>query len=454
VLLFAGGLVLALASPAMAVHPAAGPDAPDQPLVWDAAAAIPEPRAANLVQCPDDPDGFYLVGGITTGNVTADTLYYFDAISNTWGITLTTMPQPRRGVAATCYEGKIYVAGGWAILPYNSFYIYDIAGDSWSVGPSLPDVLWGAALGAWNGKLYLVGGTRIGFPWTPVAQVDVYDIASGMWKPGARTAMPTAASFFGNAQRGPYLFAVGGASGTTNNVTTTQRYDMSSDTWAGGPQFSSQRVLVSLAITGERLYALGGDLNGVGQVATDLVEYLELSSWPGGVWTDLGDPLPEVNIYPASACTRAINGGEIWAVGGGLDTATVYSTTHYRTTEACLGYNYAFSLGPEAQSGEGFPGGMVTFSLAISNTGDMPDAYDLTVSGTWTTTISGFSGVLEPEETGNYTVTVDVSEEAAFGDSDIATVVFNSQGDPGMQLTATLTTAVWWKNYLPAIPKN
>ncbi len=407
---------------------------------WVEAARIPEPLAANLVQCSDDPEGFYLVGGVTTRG-SADTLYHYDAISNTWTITLTTMPQPRRAVAVACYQGKIYVAGGWETTPRNSFYIYDIAGDSWSTGPSLPSVIWGAALGAWDGKLYLAGGTRVGSPYPPVDRVDVYDIASGIWTPGEGTPMPTAATFFGTVQRGPYLFAVGGTSGNLNfNVNQTQRYDLASDTWEIGPEFTSRRSLIGISMTGARLYAQGGDPNGGGdRDGTDLVEYLDLSTWPAGTW-DLGDPLPQDNLYPAGACTEAITGGETWAVGGADSNTIPYNTNLYHPAEPCLGYNYTLSLIPAAQSGEGYRGGTVDYTLTVTNTGDTPDAYTIDLTRTWTTTVSGLDGALDPGQGRAFTVTVEVPAGAALGESDLATLTLTSQGDPAQRASAALTT--------------
>ena len=225
------------------------------------------------------------------------------------------------------------------------------------------------------------------------------------------------------------------------NVNQTQRYDLSSDTWEVGPEFTSRRALAALSITASRLYAQGGDSNGGGGFdATDLVEYLDLAAWPGGTWTDLSDPLPQANIYPAGACTAAFTGGEIWAVGGGGATSTPYTSTRYRPAEACLDYTYTFSLEPEAQSGAGFQGDLVDYNLTITHSGDTPDAYTATVTSVWTTTVSGLEGALDPGLSRTLTVTVAVPAEAIGGDSDTADVTLTSQGDPTQQDSASLTT--------------
>ena len=37
-------------------------------------------------------------------------------------------------------------------------YVYDIGTDSWSTAAPVPRAVWGAAAGAFNGKIYLIGG--------------------------------------------------------------------------------------------------------------------------------------------------------------------------------------------------------------------------------------------------------------------------------------------------------
>jgi hypothetical protein len=307
-----------------------------QPNSWLEATPLDQPLAANLVQCPDDPDGFYMVGGILTGNVTTDQLSYYDIADGNW-TTLAPMPAARRAVASTCYQGRIYVAGGVDYYIYDNFYIYDISTDVWATGPSLPDIVWGAAMGAWDGKLFLVGGTPEGDPYTPVSRVDVFNLALWEWTAGGGQDIPYAASFFGSVQTGQYLYAVGGYSGDfAHNIDRTQRYNMATDQWEEGPFFTSARALLTLAATNAHLYALGGDMDGGGAFdQTDLVEELDLSAWPAGSWTDLNDPLPDPNFFPATTCSEVLTGGEIWSVGGVDDTFNVYDTNYYRPTEAC-----------------------------------------------------------------------------------------------------------------------
>ena len=122
------------------------------------------------------------------------------------------------------------------------------------------------------------------------------------------------------------------------NSNVTQRYDMSANTWATGPTFTSARALLALAATSQFLYAIGGDANGGGQVdATALVERLDHTAFPAGAWTDTADPLPgPVVVVSAGFCTNAVSGGEVWAVDGYIPaSAGVQSINQYRPSEPC-----------------------------------------------------------------------------------------------------------------------
>ncbi len=164
---------------------------------WFQAEPMPEAFGGpGFAQCADDPDSFYLVGGAGPALYEwRDEFYKYDATSNTW-TDLAPLPQGLLGVAATCYEGKIYAAGGWRSYAVNDFYIYDLATNTWSGGPDLPRFVSGAALAAWDGKLYLAGGSPGAVPAPPVTDVDIYDIASGTWYPAAGPGMPEPAGLF------------------------------------------------------------------------------------------------------------------------------------------------------------------------------------------------------------------------------------------------------------------
>ena len=213
---------------------------------WLPVSELPEPIAGVLVRCQEQPDSFYIIGGVMGRGNNSAWLFNYDINNASWE-QLQDMPKPMRGIAAACYEGKIYVAGGTDLENlYDSLHIYDIATDAWSDGSALPDEVMGGALAAWDGKLYHVGGTRDAEH--TVARVDVYDIASGIWTAGGSSALTCGAFGFASAQVDQFFYVVGG-SGVPSPARYTQRYDMSTDTWEIGPSFTSLRAFSGLAVT-------------------------------------------------------------------------------------------------------------------------------------------------------------------------------------------------------------
>jgi hypothetical protein len=106
---------------------------------------------------------------------------------------------------------------------------------------------------------------------------------------------------------------------------------MATGPWETGPAFTSARAAFDLVATGTRLYAIGGDADGGSQGdPTDLVEALDLSTWPGGGWEDIADPLPRTIEGSAGFCSESVSGGEIWSVGGA--SPTYLADVYYRPT--------------------------------------------------------------------------------------------------------------------------
>ena len=256
---------------------------------------------------------FYVFGGVDNG-ATTSAVNRMDLSTGNWE---PRAPMPFSGEAPTCAldasTGIAYCADGFAT---NAFASYDTNTDTWT--PLAPDPFvtdhYGAASGAFNGKVYVVGGTS-GFS----NAVWIYDIASNSWSLG--TSAPTSPfELAGYTQVGQFLYLVGGYEPTFANINTTLRLDMSSapGTWETGPTFTPQLADFGLAYDAgtNKLYSLGGDLPNDGNPfnSTAQVNELDVSAWPGGTWNPSPPDLP---APPRQAAQAGFYGnGDIWAVGG------------------------------------------------------------------------------------------------------------------------------------------
>jgi hypothetical protein len=97
-------------------------------------------------------------------------------------------------------------------------------------------------------------------------------------------------------------------------------------------------------------------------------------------------------------------------------------------------------VGPDAAL-SGAPAETVTYSVAITNTGELTDTFDLSLAGSsWTTELAETEITLGAGETGSFDVTVEVPAGAWAGDWDAVTVTATSQADNSISDWAELTT--------------
>ena len=255
---------------------------------------------------------FYVFGGVDNGAV-VNTVNRMDLATGVW--------EPRAamptigGEAPTCAldasAGMVYCTDG---LNGSGFFSYDIATDTWATLASIPQSdTYGSASGAFNGKVFVAGGSG-----AITNAVWVYDIGTNTWSAG--TAAPSVFLLAGYQQVGQFLYVVGGFDPTFVNNATTWRLDMSSapGTWDTGPAFTPQLADFGLAYDAgtNKLYSLGGDLPNDGNPfnSTNVVNELDLSGWPGGTWNPSPPDLPAPNRQANQA--GFYGNGDIWSVGG------------------------------------------------------------------------------------------------------------------------------------------
>ncbi len=224
-------------------------------------------------------------------------------------------PMPSNAESPTCAlmeaTGVIYCGFGRL---RQGFAAYNIATNTWtSLAPVPTTDSYGSALGAFNGKVFLVGGTS-----QLSSGVWIYDVATDTWSAG--TSAPSEVWFPGHQQIGEFLYVVGGWDSFSpgRNKKTTWRLDMSSapGAWENGPIFSPARADFGLTYDPgtDSLYALGGDTRGDDfNDQTAEVDQLALGDWPNGGWITSRPHLP---APPRQSNLAGYGAGEIWSIGG------------------------------------------------------------------------------------------------------------------------------------------
>ena len=310
------------------VSPREAPAAPSLPATnpWTAATPFPTTIARYaFVQVGED---LYVISGVSSSQVVVKTVRRYNATTNVW-TSRADIPVGSEAPAGAFFGGKIYVADGAS----TAFHIYDVATNTWSNGPPRPVSAdsFGAAAGAFNGNVYVVGGS---FP--PTTTLSIYNIASNTWSAGP--AAPSHYQLGGYAQIGQFLYLIGSFPDVDGfNSTVSMRLDMATNTWSIGPVWTPARADFALAAAGTKLIAIGGDIDGGGLFdASAQVDELETSTWPGGAWVPSPDNLPSPRqANQAGFVSTGRVGGEIWSTGGIAPGNVVLNEHLFRAAPTC-----------------------------------------------------------------------------------------------------------------------
>jgi hypothetical protein len=117
---------------------------------------------------------------------------------------------------------------------------------------------------------------------------------------------------------------------------------------------------------------------------------------------------------------------------------------------------YRGQIAPAASALSSFPGSTVTYNLQVTNSGDLSDTFDVSLSHTWPTTVSlSALGPLSPGLSAELEVMVHIPRDAQVGLADTATITITSRGDKQQSASATLTTSAGpYKLFLPLLTRR
>ncbi|XP_060034689.1 kelch domain-containing protein 8A isoform X2 [Erinaceus europaeus] len=163
-------------------------------------------------------------------------------------------PLPSRRVYCSLLEsgGQVYAIGGCDDngVPMDCFEVYSPEADQWTPLPPLPTARAGVAATALGKRIMVIGG--VGASQLPLKVVEMYNIDEGKWK--KRSVLREAAM-------GISVTAKGGRQ-CKYAVNAFEVFDTETRSWTKFPNIPCKRAFSSFVTLDERLYSLGGLLQG------------------------------------------------------------------------------------------------------------------------------------------------------------------------------------------------
>lgn len=174
----------------------------------------------------------------------------YNPVTNTWA-SLAAIPTEAAYAAVSAWNGRLYVMGGSLGSTWlNTNQIYDIATNTWSAGAPLPVNTMGATSVAYNGRIYVAGGWNGAL----INNLQIYDIATNTWTAGA--AAPTNRYEACAGLIGTRMYVFGGY--TSSPITLVEAYDILTNTWQTRASMNTARYIFAGASDGSLLHAAGG----------------------------------------------------------------------------------------------------------------------------------------------------------------------------------------------------
>ncbi|MCJ7695593.1 MAG: LuxR C-terminal-related transcriptional regulator [Anaerolineaceae bacterium] len=221
---------------------------------WQELAPMSQARSGLAVAAYDN--AIYAIAGITETGAT-DLVERYDPQTNSWEI-LSKKPTAVGNIVAALIGEKIYVPGGEMTDGSMSdlLEVYNPRTDNWEVLSPMPKPLSAYALAAYEGQLYLFGGTN-GKAYSN--SVYIFDPVQNHWQEGS--PMPTARAFASAAVAAGKIYVIGGFDGrsslTTNEAYTPGRDQSGDQPWSVQPALPEGQYAFGMQGIGELIFIVG-----------------------------------------------------------------------------------------------------------------------------------------------------------------------------------------------------
>lgn len=283
-----------------------------QNLVWKSLDVEGEPLARHENALVAAGRKMILIGGREV-----KPLNIYDPENRTWSEGATP-PFEIHHMQAVTLDGLVYILGAFTgswpnETPLTHVLIYDVATDTWTIGPEIPANRRRGAAGVVtnNNRIYMVNGIINGHASGWVNWLDEYDPYTGSWK--TLTSSPQPRDHFQAAVIDDKLYVAGGRrsgsteSGFEGTVAATNVYDFKTKTWKVLPDIPTQRAGTAATVYDNKYVVIGGE-SGSQETSHKEVEAFDPVA---GEWTSL----PSLKIGRHG--TQAITAGEFLIIGSG-----------------------------------------------------------------------------------------------------------------------------------------
>ena len=227
---------------------------------WVEKTAMPTPRTYFGIAAYQNK--IYVMGGrpgwtSASGNIDSCANEIYDPSTDTWE-TKTAMPVNISDINANVVDGMIYIMGGFSSRsPQLSLnVVYDVAKDSWTNKTTMPYPVRGSASAVVDNRIYVIGGSNPSLS----NYTQIYDPRTDSWSLGA--SIPTllytlVAGATTGVMASKKIYVIGGDSGF-EGVDFTQVYDPVADSWRLGASMPTARLALTVAVVNDQVYAIAG----------------------------------------------------------------------------------------------------------------------------------------------------------------------------------------------------
>jgi N-acetylneuraminic acid mutarotase len=280
------------------------------------------------------PSTIGIIGGIVPEGgfiATTDLMQFYSITENTWE-TVAPMPRPLNHVNAAVSSGKIYVLGGLADADDGSrawnavrdSWVYDPKTNKWDAISPMPEgeERGSAAIGVYDGKIYLAGGMRTlqlegERLQDTVDTVSIYDTRRERWitVPEGARKIPGGRDHAGAGVVGDKFYVLGGRDHGQNNVKDTvfilDLRNVQRGWVTSSARMPTPRGGVAAGVVGKHIYTFGGEGNQ--ELESGVFDSTEVYNTATDSWERLAP------MKVARHGTYAVGvGSNVYVPGGGL----------------------------------------------------------------------------------------------------------------------------------------